>query len=145
MTLWAVISPMVGKPNRSICFVRQALANDECLRTPDVPSGGPDDSNPPSAMFRWRINQRPLRADIFPKGIVRECRHPAPIPPPGANQIPIPRLRPRCQSTAPPGAVTPVTQWPSCCSNAGRQGTSRNPSPSSIIANRPDASVTRRR
>ena len=59
------------------------------------------------------------------------------------NQIPSPRLRPKLQSTLPPGVIVPVTCRPSCCSSAGRQGTSWNPRPSSIMANRPDASVTR--
>ena len=44
--------------------------------------------------------------------------------PPRINQIPIPRLRPKFQSTFPPGAITPLTWLPSCCSSAGRQGTS---------------------
>jgi hypothetical protein len=60
-----------------------------------------------------------------------------------ASYMPSPRLRPKLQSTLPPGVITPLTCLPSCSSNAGRQGTSWKPSPSSIIAKRPDASVTR--
>ena len=36
----------------------------------------PHDRNPTFAMFRRRIDQRPLRADIFPTGIVRSARTP---------------------------------------------------------------------
>jgi len=48
----------------------------------------------------------------------------APPHPPYVSQSPIPRLRPKYQSTFPPGAITPLTWRPSCCSSAGRQGTS---------------------
>ncbi len=61
----------------------------------------------------------------------------------GVDQIPIPRFRPKLQSTAPQTAITPVTCLPSCGSNAGRHGTSWKPIPSSIMANRPEDSVTR--
>jgi hypothetical protein len=54
-----------------------------------------------------------------------------------------PRLRPMLQSTPPPGAMTPATCFPSCCSSAGRHGTSWKPMPSSIMANRPDDVVMR--
>ena len=60
-----------------------------------------------------------------------------------SNQIPSPRFRPKRQSTVPREDMTPEIWRPSCCSSAGRQGTSRKPSPSSIIAKRPDESVTR--
>ena len=60
-----------------------------------------------------------------------------------ARQIPSPRFRPKLQSTLPPGIITPPTCRPSCCSSAGRQGTSWKPRPSSIMAKRPDESVTR--
>jgi hypothetical protein len=59
------------------------------------------------------------------------------------DQMPSPRFRPKLQSTPPARDITPATCLPSCCSKAGRQGTNWNPSPSSIMANRPDASVTR--
>ena len=59
------------------------------------------------------------------------------------DQMPKPRLRPKFQSTPPPGDMTPATCFPSCCSSAGRQGTSWNPMPSSIMANRPEDRVTR--
>ncbi len=58
-------------------------------------------------------------------------------------QIPNPRARPKLQSTVPPGDMTPATCLPSCCSSAGRHGTSWNPIPSSIMANRPEERVTR--
>jgi hypothetical protein len=60
-----------------------------------------------------------------------------------ANQIPNPIFLPMLQVTPPPRVATPETCRSRCCSNAGRQGTSWNPRPSSIMAKRPDASVTR--
>lgn len=58
---------------------------------------------------------------------------------------PSPRPRPNDQSMPPPGCMVPVTCCPRCGSSAGRQGTSWNPTPSSIMAKRPEASVTRSR
>ena len=54
--------------------------------------------------------------------------------PPLASEAPI---------DATPGDIVPATCCPSFCSSAGRQGTNWKPRPSSIMANRPDASVTR--
>ena len=71
---------------------------------------------------RWRSNRTDQRCD---------------------PHSPSPRFRPRLHSTFPPGAMTPRTSRPSSFSSAGRHGTSWKPSPSSIMANRPEASVTR--
>src|SRR5216684_2982678 len=60
-----------------------------------------------------------------------------------SGQRPNPRLRPKLHSMPLAGIMTPETCRPRCCSRAGRHGTSWNPSPSSIMANRPDASATR--
>ena len=59
------------------------------------------------------------------------------------DYTPSPRLRPKFHSTVPPGAIIPPTCLPNSFSRAGRHGTSWKPSPSSIIAKRPEASVTR--
>ena len=56
---------------------------------------------------------------------------------------PSPRLRWKLQSIPPPGVNVPDTCCPNLCSSAGRHGTSWKPRPSSIMANRPDASVMR--
>ena len=56
----------------------------------------------------------------------------------GLHQIPRPIFASRLQVTRPPPVATPDTSRPRCRSNAGRQGTSWKPDPSSIIANRPD-------
>jgi len=59
------------------------------------------------------------------------------------DQSPSPRLRPKLQSMVPPDRTTPGTCRPSWRSNDGVQGTRLNPSPSSIMAKRPDARMTR--
>ena len=43
---------------------------------------------------------------------------------PSVHQIPIPRLLPKFQATFPPSTITPLTWSRSCCSSAGRHGTS---------------------
>src|SRR5260370_617042 len=93
----------------------------------------------------WRITG-PIRGRYVQTGQSAprfDARHDERIPTLPSGQRPNPRLRPKFQSTPPAGIMTPETCRPRCCSRAGRHGTSWNPSPSSIMANRPDASVTR--
>lgn len=56
---------------------------------------------------------------------------------------PSPRFRPKPQSIPPSLRATPETWRPSCFSSDGDQGTNWNPRPSSIMANRPEASAKR--
>ncbi len=58
-------------------------------------------------------------------------------------QSPRSRLRPRLHSIPPPFLAMPATCWPSFFSISRDQGTSWNPSPSSIMAKRPDDSIRR--
>src|ERR1700730_5004470 len=53
-----------------------------------------------------------------------------------------PRLRPKLHSIL-PGRAMPETSWPRCRSTDGVQGTRLKPSPSSIMANRPEAKFNR--
>ena len=56
-----------------------------------------------------------------------------------------PRLGPNVHSTVPLRDKVPVTCFPKCRSSAGRHGTSWKPSPSSIMAKRPEERIRRRR
>ena len=47
----------------------------------------------------------------------------------------------RCAAAV--SGIVPTTCWPTFCSSAPRQGTNSKPTPSSIMAKRLDASVTR--
>ena len=54
-----------------------------------------------------------------------------------ASQSPSPRLRPSVQSMPPPGMGIPSTCWPRRLASVSFHGTSWNPKPLSIMANRP--------
>jgi type IV secretory pathway protease TraF len=53
--------------------------------------------------------------------------------------------RPKSQATPPPDVITPVTCRPSCCSIAGRQGTSWNPRPIIVCPFEEDVKICMRR
>src|ERR1700704_5107307 len=89
------------------------------------------------------VSLRSMRGITDARGVIAAGGARSSCRPHRTCQSPSPRFRPKLQSTPPLGSMTPETWRPSCCSSAGRQGTSWKPRPSSIIANRPELKMTR--